>query len=161
MGRAQMILAAVVTLTACDTSLGIGPVEQQVLRHRLEQAEHRWDANGPDSYVLTLRRICYCATTEPRQVTVSHGIVTDVRVVGADEALPTEQWQWYPSVEGLFDIVREAIEMPAYSLEPLYDGDFGHPIRVAIDWDEMVADEEVTFEVMSLVGFSGPVYLGR
>lgn len=151
MGRTiLLLLATAIVATACDSPVGIGPVEQQVLLQRLKHAQLRWSREGLASYVLTLRRICYCSEVEPRRITVVDGEVTDVRIAGAAESLPADQWRWYPSVEGLFTIVREAIDQPAHQLEVTYAADRGHPIRVAIDWDQMVADEEVTYEVLAL-----------
>jgi hypothetical protein len=151
MKRLLGVAIASVLLGSCADLFGPGNGELAVLRRRLERAEQRWEAEGPGSYTITLRRLCYCLEVEPRQVTVTNGVVTDVRIEGADAPLPAEQWQWYPSVPALFDIIREAIELPAHSLDPEFHDTLGYALRVAIDWDAKVADEEVTYEVTSFV----------
>lgn len=144
-------VVAALLLGACGDVLGPGEAELMVLRQRLKNAEQRWQVNGPDSYTVTVQRLCYCGEIEPRQVTVIDGVVTEVRIAGADAPLPMDEWQWYPSVEGLFDIVRDAIDQPAYELDLEFDGTLGHALRVEIDWDAFIADDEVTFVVSSLV----------
>jgi hypothetical protein len=138
-------------LAACGDPLGPSEIERRVLRHRLEQAEAKWATEGPSSYVVTLRRICYCGEVEPRQVTVVDGVVTDVRLVGAAAPLPFEHWQWYPSVEALFVMLREAIDMPAHDIEAEYDPVRGYARDVWIDWSMNIADEEVGFVIESFV----------
>lgn len=150
MRNALLAVALAAIGSSCTDLTGLGPMAQSVLRHRLAQAEARWAAQGSDDYVVTLRRLCYCGEIEPRRITVIDGVVTDVRIVGSDTALPEDQWQWYPSVTQLFAITREAIERPAHQLETLYDAESGFSTRVAIDWDMNIADEEVTFEVTAL-----------
>lgn len=151
MKRILGVAIASVLLVSCGDLLGPGETELKVLRHRLERAEQRWEAEGPASYTITLRRLCYCFEIDPRQVTVTNGVVTDVRIEGAEAPLPADQWQWYPSVPALFDIIRDAIEQPAHTLDLEFHDTLGYALRVAIDWDARVADEEVTYEVTDFV----------
>jgi hypothetical protein len=144
---------AALLLSSCGDALGPSEIELRVLRHRLERAEARWEEHGPASYTLTLQRLCYCGEIEPRQVTVIDGVVTDVRIVGSGAPLTEDQWQWYPSVEALFAIVRQAIDERAHELEPEFHDTLGYALRVEIDWDEHVADEEVTFIISSFVSY--------
>jgi hypothetical protein len=153
MTRTLVPVVATLLLAACSDVLGPGEAELTVLRQRLKNAEQRWHANGPESYTVTVQRLCYCAEIDPRQVTVIDGVVTDVRIVGAAAPIPPDQWRWYPSVEGLFAIIREAIDEPAYELELEFSDTLGYALRVEIDWDAFTADEEVTFVVSSLVTY--------
>lgn len=153
MKRILGLAIAALLLTSCGDVLGPGEAELMVLRQRLKNAEQRWQANGPGSYTVIVQRLCFCGEIQPRQVTVIDGVVTDVRIEGADTPLPADQWQWYPSVEALFGIVREAIDEPAYQLDLEFNDTLGYALRVAIDWDAYTADEEVTFVVSSLVSY--------
>lgn len=149
--RRLLVPLVALVLASCSDPLGPSGIELRVLRHRLEQAEAKWAKEGPASYTLVLRRICYCGDTEPRQVTVVDGAVTDVRLVGATTPLPFEQWPWYPSVEALFAMLLEAIELPAHQIDADYDPARGYARDVWIDWSMNVADEEVGFVIESFV----------
>lgn len=149
--RRLLIPVAALVLSACGEPLGPSEIELRVLRHRLEQAEAKWAKEGAASYTLVLRRICYCGETDPRRITVVDGVVTDVRILGAMTPLPAEQWQWYPSVEALFDLLAEAIDQPAYRVAAEYHAGLGYALDVWIDWSMNIADEEVGFIIESLV----------
>lgn len=149
--RRLLLPVAALLLASCSDPTGLGMMELRVLAHRLEKAEARWAANGPATYVMTIQRYCYCSTIEPHQVTVVNGVVTDVREVGAADPLPENEWQWYPSVPALFAIAHEAIDAPAAELTLDFHDTLGYAVEVAIDWDWRVADEEVTFRVLSFI----------
>jgi hypothetical protein len=147
--RRHLLSIATLLLASCSDPTGLGRTGLRVLERRLEQAEARWAANGPASYVMTIQRYCYCSTVVPREVTVVDGVVTDVREVGAATPLPENEWSWYPSVSALFTTAHEAIDAPAADLSFDFHDTLGYPVEIAIDWDHRVVDEEVTFRVLS------------
>jgi hypothetical protein len=54
-------------------------------------------------------------------------------------------------VEGLFDILRDAIVRDAHVIEVTYDVETGVPIKFWIDYAENIADEELGFRVTESV----------
>jgi hypothetical protein len=58
-----------------------------------------------------------------------------------------------PSIEGIFDMIQEAINLDAARIVVVYDVDGGYPTSVNVDYDEEIADEELSI----VVDYLGPV----
>lgn len=122
--------------------LGEGP-EPRVLG----EARARWERAAIDDYTFELRRVCFCGDIEPVRIVVRDGVAVSYTVVETGEPLAAESRQWYPTVDGLFDFVAEAIERDAHRIDARYDDGRGYPIHLFVDYDERVADEEMGYEV--------------
>ena len=48
----------------------------------------------------------------------------------------------YETIEGLFDILEDAIDSDAACINVEFDETYGYPISAYIDYNEMIADEE-------------------
>merc|ERR1712187_81012 len=47
-----------------------------------------------------------------------------------------------PTLDKLFTIIQDAINANAFRVSVEYDEEHGYPTSIAIDYDEMIADEE-------------------
>ena len=56
----------------------------------------------------------------------------------------------YYTIPGLFNLIQDAIDTGAYSLEAQYDAEFGYPTEVFIDYVSNIADEERGFSASNL-----------
>lgn len=83
-------------------------------------------------------------------VTVEGGVVTEV--VYADDAdeeftpgdAPNDDIkERVPSVDGLFDKIQGGIDQSAFAITVTYGEVYGNPTSIYIDYDEMIADEEL------------------
>jgi len=140
-----LLLAAL----ACDSSrllLASGETTRDLV-----EARARWNAQRITDYTFTLQRLCFCGETRPMRVTVRNGEVQSVVPVGELLPLPGPVAEWYPSITGLFDIVADAIAMPAGSIEARYDAVYGFPLEIAIDYWINVADDETRWIVSNVV----------
>jgi len=54
------------------------------------------------------------------------------------------------SVMDLFGKIKDAIDRGAASIQVTYDTEWGYPQEIAIDYDEMMADEEFYVTVSNL-----------
>jgi hypothetical protein len=123
--------------------VGTGP-EPRNLREALE----RWEDAGIDDYTFDLQRVCFCAGgVDPVRIVVRDGSAVSYTVVATGEPLTAEWRQWYPTVDGLFDFLEDAIERDAHRIDVDYDPGHGVPVHVFVDYDENVADEEMGYEV--------------
>jgi hypothetical protein len=52
-----------------------------------------------------------------------------------------------PSLEGILDMIQEAVNLNAASINVVYDVDAGYPTSVYVDYDERIADEELSIVV--------------
>jgi hypothetical protein len=82
-------------------------------------------------------------------------VVRDGEVAGAtyvETGEPVDQpvLLWLPTVEGLFERIREAIDQEAEVLVVEYDEEFGYPTLASVDISRMIADEEYSFTASQL-----------
>lgn len=146
--RPSTLLVPVLAAWAFLGCAGGGPAEVEGLKGDLERARERWDATGPASYRYTVTRQCFCIREAlgPAVVTVRDGEVTAVTRAGSGEPVEPEYRDFFPSVEGLFEILEEAVERDADRIEVRYDPVLGSPVHVWIDYETGMADEETGFE---------------
>jgi hypothetical protein len=118
-------------------------------RTELERAEARWERSGPESYVYAVQRICYCLVEEtgPVRVRVEDGLAVEWTYVASGNPLPETARPRFPTVDGLFAILREAYGEDAHDIVVSYDQDLGYPTEFSIDYEEQVADEELGMRV--------------
>ncbi len=147
--RAGASILATVLAAACAFP-GLGPYED--LADELERNRRLWSSTGIDHYQVNLRRICFCHpdATRERVVHVRGGTIVSVVDAETGEAAPEELLSLYVDVEGLFDIVEDAIHRDAAELTVRFDPELGYPVEIRIDYDYRMADEEVTFEATGL-----------
>lgn len=130
---------ALAGITACGdppTSLPLAEVQA------FTEAAKRWEATGPDSYVYTLNRLCFCPYEGPVRVTVRNGVVESAQNVGTGEYLTSPALDWVPTIDEVFDALAYALKIPAAHFEAEYDPTYGFPVMASIDhWAEAVDDE--------------------
>jgi hypothetical protein len=114
----------------------------------LERAERRWEREGPDLYAYAVRRMCFCPLEwiGPARVVVGPSGITR-SYVDTGEPVPASLEDAFPTVDGLFDILREAYAADAEDVRVTYDEDLGFPTEFWIDYDAMTADEELGMTV--------------
>ena len=116
----------------------------------LAEARAKWRAQRLSSYEYTLQRLCFCGETRPMRVTVANGRVQSVRPEGELLPITGPEAEWYPSVEGLFDVVARALAIPAHLVDVEFDRDRGFPHSIAIDYWVNVADDEISYLVRDI-----------
>lgn len=127
---------------------GAGPAEIEGVEGELERARQRWEAAGLADYRWTVTRNCFCIDESrgPAVVTVRDGAVTAVETVDGGRPVDPMYRDLFPSVEGLFAVIEDALARGAATVDVRFDAGSGVPLHVWIDYDEMMADEEQGFE---------------
>ncbi len=118
----------------------------------LLQAQERWASSGNTGYTYTGAWTCFCPQEylADTRVIVEGGQVTAVE--SADPGFDTiPAPERFVPVEGLFALVREAIDQNAARIEVSYDETYGYPVDLFIDHDERMADEETRFAISSFM----------
>ena len=142
-GLLGLVASSLLALSGCDA---VGPV-----RTDLERARIRWEANGPSDYTYAIRRLCFCAYVGPVRVTVENGAVVSIVPVDGEEPPFELDEQLFPGVDGLFDIIQDAVARDAHSITATYDPVTGVPLEFFIDYEEFAVDEELGMEVIEPV----------
>jgi hypothetical protein len=142
--RALVFVALAGVPAGCTFSLG-GSDDRE---HDLERARVLWRAAGIRDYTYRLRRICFCLPESlgPAWVTVRGSVlVTEVVYVDGGEPMPEQYAEGFLSVEGLFDLIDDALERGAAVVDVTYDPETGVPLDVFIDYEARMADEEMGY----------------
>jgi hypothetical protein len=130
--------------TACGTTTpSDGPFAD------LERAERAWARAELGSYEYAVERLCFCAPDGrgPVRVRVEDGVVTRRAYVASGEPVPDPLADAFPTVEGIFELLRAALDSGAHSVSVTYDPGLGVPVELFIDYQEMTADEELGMRV--------------
>jgi len=137
------------SLAACGASLG--PVDERLVD--LEANQARWDSSGPGSYVYGVERLCFCGVEYrgPVRVTVVDGSAVEHVYIDSGLVVPPVVAQAFPTVDGLFSLLRSAIEGDAAEVNVTYDPTLGVPLDFWIDYNLMIADEELGIQVTEAV----------
>ncbi len=156
-----LLAGVLVSTSACvaprlpaDDSVGVGPGADST-RAALDAARARWQAAGLDGYRFVYELSCFCPEEArgPFTITVRDGAVEEALYNGrpmnpADERL-------YPSVDALFDTLAEAFDRDAETVRVTYDAALGYPTEAYVDYEAMMADEELRFSVRDLERLGG------
>jgi hypothetical protein len=145
-------LGALLLVGGCE--LVTGPGEPA----RLEEARRLWARVGPQDYAFEFTPNCFCALGGQHiRVTVDNGAVIRARVLSTDAPVAAYLFASIPTIPELFDVIENAFSRDAHDIEASYDGTYGYPVNVAIDYDPNAIDEEYGFTIS---GFTSLEILG-
>ncbi len=122
------------------------------LRSEIERSRLLWSTVEPDSYEYVLERICFCGEEArgPVRVRVENGSIDELRYTMPDLPVDSSLWSLFPDVDGLFDLLENALDRDAAQIDAIFDPDWGIPVDLFIDYSREIADEEVGFVVREL-----------
>jgi hypothetical protein len=143
LGSLILVSFAALSGTACDDVFGIDDESD------LERAQQRWADEGPASYTFVFGRSCFCGweTTRPARITVVNRVVVSRHYVDTGDPVPQQWERYYPAMEGVFQIVHDAINRDADEVNARYDSRLGYPIDVEIDYVHNAIDDELSLSV--------------
>jgi Family of unknown function (DUF6174) len=150
---ALLILGAALGGPACSSSTGPTPAatadDRVATRAAFQQALSRWTSLRISSYEYAFKRTCFCAPpyTDPVRIRVAGGQVVEVVSSRTGQRLPPQD---YPGIDGLFGMLRAALDANAYAVRASYDPGLGYPTSFYIDQDTRIADEELAVEAGEL-----------
>lgn len=119
----------------------------------LRVAHTRWTRSGVQDYSVVVQYLCFlraqsiCPYTRPVHFTVRGKVVS--RVDAETEQPVPQAGSRITDIEGLFDLVRQAIDRHAYRIAVSYDATYGYPKLIEIDYLENGIDDELQIKVSS------------
>jgi hypothetical protein len=134
----RLVLAAILMAPVACTS-ATAP------ENELAAARQLWADRKPASYGFMLARHCGECLPEmvgPVLIKVENGTIVSREYVQTGAPVQSTFADAFPSIDGVFDIVEEAISRDAYRLEVSYHRTLGYPVNIAIDYDEHMVDDE-------------------
>lgn len=111
---------------------------------QLQAAENLWKQKRPYHYAYNVQRSCFCPEEyrKPIRIRVLNGKIQQAKLLPEGIPLSSSRQAEAIPVEGLFRIIRDAINNNAARVDVKYDPQLGFPTSIAIDHNQMIADEE-------------------
>ena len=133
------LAAAAVTVGACD-----GPTAPE---RKLQAARLKWEHTRPAAYTYTVALYCFCPQegSGPVIVSVRDGVVESRTYVNSGAAVAPTYADYFPTIDGLFEMIEDARRQGAYAINVTYDPARGFPVFISIDYVREMADEELSY----------------
>jgi len=105
----------------------------------------RWQQAGWQDYDISYQRQCFCLPEHlrPLRVELRRGKITNAVYADDGSALDPEINYWLKSVDDWFELISEAILLPAAEIQVSYDEKLGFPVSIFIDYHKRIADDEI------------------
>lgn len=123
------------------------------LRAEVAAQRLKWAARRIDDYQLTLSRACFCPPEAAGLVVLSvlEGEPVEWLYFLSGDPVASEWQAVFPTVDGLFDFLEDAIDRGAEEIDVAFDPDLGLPTTVRVDYRLAAVDEEIRYEVEKLL----------
>lgn len=146
--RAAPSLLALLLFAGCDSILG--PDDSR----DLSRSRRLWENVGYSDYTYVVSNDCFCVMGGiPVEVTVRNRQVVSVVLAATGAPVATDIARLYHTVDGLFDVIDDAIRQHAHRVSAEYDPVYGFPTTVFIDYQANAVDEEFGFRVSALTPY--------
>lgn len=130
----------------------VSAFDWEELKSELRVARELWRTRGPSTYRFEFRWNCYCLPDlrEWVRVDVRDKILVGVTRLTDGEALPPDRWS-HRTVEGMFQWIEGKLAEHPEVLRVRFDPELGYPKEGYCDITSMMADEEMGFELKSVL----------
>ena len=144
----------VLTLTLSGCKVTVKPISNQ-LNPNLEAYTtnlKKWQTFNIDSYDFVFQRICFCTedVTNPVEVSVQKKQKQSIRKIENYQDVDVDKRDFFLSVDEIFAVVKSAIDENSEIIRVSYDPVYGFPTDVYIDYDQRIADEELSIVASNL-----------
>jgi hypothetical protein len=119
----------------------------------LNTNEAKWKAattNGNYDYTVQFGGFTAPEYRRPIAVSVNNGQVSNMTYADTGEAVAADRQASVPSMQDLFQELRDAYKNNAAQVNVTYDPTYGYPSSLYIDRSAMIADEEVSYSVSNV-----------
>lgn len=122
-------------------------------------AETKWRQKQPDHYTYTLQRSCFCTPEfrKPIAIEVEKTRLQKASYAPEGSLLPLERINDALTVDGLFEVVRSAIDSKAARIDVEYDSTYGYPTSISLDPNLSATDDEMYYTATELTTVTKPV----
>lgn len=125
---------------------------QRSNKAQLRRSQRLWKKQKISNYRYTLSRSCFCLreATQPVVIEVRNGKVRSIVAANTGKSVNREYFTQYDSMAKIFDTVKDAIAKNAHQVSATYHPTLGYPTQISIDYDQLMADEELYLTIENL-----------
>jgi hypothetical protein len=133
----KLLLLFCLSLWGCET---VVPLDDATTNLNL------WNEKKIENYSFSLKRICFCPTeyVGPHQIVVKNGKISTVNGAPYNKA---ERYGVMYTIPELLQVIKENIDKKPAKQTLNFNPTYGYPTSVFFDFSEMIADEEIGYEI--------------
>tara|TARA_B100001769_G_C21994571_1_gene534538 strand:- start:45 stop:998 length:954 start_codon:yes stop_codon:yes gene_type:complete len=117
----------------------------------LEKNMKKWQSFNICNYFIINLIGCNC--TEEYSTSKTLKIKNGTLIYVDDNSYPSEELMNYKSINEMFEFINELYSMKTHILKVSYDEKYGFPTYLYVDYEEMMVDEEISYEFSKLTPF--------
>lgn len=109
-----------------------------------------WDAAAISDYSMTFQRLCRFCGVEfaiPVRITVRGDTIYEVTDLDTGTPVAQPVTGAFLTIDGVFDVIRDAIDQNAVEIDVSYNNMLGYPTDVAIDLSRSMFNDETQFQI--------------
>jgi coxsackievirus/adenovirus receptor len=117
----------------------------------LEKNMKKWQSFNICNYSISSLIVCNCTEeySTSKTLKIVNGKITHV----GDKLYPDEELTNFKSVNEMFEFINELYSSEKHILNVSYDEKYGFPTYLYVDEEEMMVDEEISYEFSELTPF--------
>jgi hypothetical protein len=145
-----LLIGALILIVACEHVMTPEALFENDYS-QIAEPSARWQAYGLKNYSIEQKRICFCAFPHGFvRLTIKNNKIVEGVDLSNQQPLPQETLQYYQTIDEVFAWIEETKTMNPARLEVEYNARFGYPAKIAFDYSEGVADDELWIEMQAL-----------
>lgn len=124
----------------------VDPVDMEV-----NIALEKWNNKAIDSYTFDLSVSCFCMfeTMPPWTIKVVNNKLKTIDGEDVTEQQLENEYWFALTIGELFIIIENKLSANPFIYTSKYDSEYGFPVEIYFDMDEMIADEEIGYSISS------------
>ncbi|MCW5317269.1 hypothetical protein GTQ43_26730 [Nostoc sp. KVJ3] len=121
------------------------PANNNLNLRRLNFNRRLWNQANISNYRYTFSNGCFCIPDArgPVVIEVRNGQTTSITSVATHQPVNPQYFEKYKTIPKLFNVIQDAINRNAFSLNVRYNPKLGYPTQIDVDYDSQIADEEI------------------
>lgn len=133
----KLLLIFCLSLFGCET---VQPLDDATTNLNL------WNEKKIENYSFSFKRVCFCPLeyVGPHQIVVKNGKISTVNGAPYNKS---EHYGVMYTIPELLQVIKENIDKKPAKQTLNFNPTYGYPTSVFFDFSEMIADEEIGYEI--------------
>jgi hypothetical protein len=133
----KLLLLFCLSLWGCET---VQPLDDATTNLNL------WNEKKIENYSFSFKRVCYCTLeyVGPNQIVVKNGKISTVNGAPYNKE---ERYGVMYTIPELLQVIKANIDRKPVKQTLNFNPTYGYPTSVFFDFSEMIADEEIGYEI--------------